>query len=468
MGGRKTDSDADRFLLTKRDVWYYQRRVPLKVRDQDSRSPLVRTSLQTKDIAQARLRRDAYEAADNHLWGSMVAGDDQTRARHLFDAAIRRAEALGFNYRSAAEIAEGPLEDLGARVDAMMAGSQEVARHAALLGGVTVPPMVLSKVYDLYEGEIATDELLTKSEQQRRKWKNVKRRAVESFVGVVGDLAIGDITRDDALKYWRFWQVRIAPKVGKPSHTPSSGNRELGSLRTIYGAYYDHLGDVDRLNPFDGLSFREKAKKKRTRPAFPTDFILDRLLRRGALAGLNIEARAILLATIETGARPSETCNLTAEQIRVDAAVPHLSFEERDDPDNPRELKSAPSIRVVPLVGVALEVFKAFPKGFPRYREKEEAASALINKFMRNNGLVPTPQHTLYGLRHSLEDRMKEAGLTDDLRRILMGHKIDREEYGTGGGLAWRMSEMHKIALPFDAEIVSEPKGAQAGLGRKS
>src|SRR5690606_34678926 len=130
--------------------------------------------------------------------------------------------------------------------------------------------------------------------------------------------------------------------------------------------------------------------------------------------------------------------NLFPSNIKLDAAVPHLAFEERDDPEDPRELKSAASIRVVPLVGVALEVFRRFPDGFPRYREREETLSQLVNKYLRNNGLTPTPSHTLYGLRHSMEDRMKDAGIGDDLRRIILGHRIDREEYGTGGSLEWR------------------------------
>src|SRR5690606_40289542 len=119
------------------------------------------------------------------------------------------------------------------------------------------------------------------------------------------------------------------------------------------------------------------------------------------------------------------------------------------------ELKSAASIRVVPLVGVALEVFKRLPNGFPRYREKEESLSQLVNKYLRNNGLAPTPRHTLYGLRHSMEDRMKEAGIGDDLRRILLGHRIDREEYGIGGSLEWRQKELAKVALPYSPGVLN-------------
>lgn len=453
MGGKKDSTDADRFLQAKRGIWYYHRKVPKALRDVDGRAPLVRTSLETRNIAEARPRRDAYEAADNQLWGSMLAGDDQVRARKIYEAAVRRAEAMGFTYRPAGEVAELPIEELLARTETLADAGRTVEQQSALLGGEAPPPLVLTTVYGIYVDEIATAELRTKSAQQRRKWISVKKRAVDRFVEVVGDLDTNKITREHALKFWRYWQQRIAPKEGKSTHTPSSGNRELGSLRTIYGEYFAHIGQMDRVNPFAGLSFTEKAKQKKLRPPFPTDWIRTKILQPGSLDRLNDEARAIVLATIEVGSRPSETCNLTSEQIRIGAAVPHLAFEERDDPNDPRELKSAASIRVVPLVGVALEVFKRFPNGFPRYREREESLSQLVNKYLRNNGLAPTPRHTLYGLRHSMEDRMKEAGITDDLRRILLGHRIDREEYGIGGSLEWRQKELKKVALEFSPEL---------------
>lgn len=454
VGGRKDITDADRFLQTKRGIWYYHRKVPKALCDVDGRWPLVRISLQTRSVGEARPRRDAYEAADNQLWGSMLAGDDQVRARKIYEAAVRRAEAMGFSYRPAAEIAELPIEELLARAEAIGVAGRTIEHQTALLGGEAPPPLLLTSVYKLYVEEIAADALRTKSAQQRRKWINIKKRAVDRFVEVVGDLDINTIAREHALKIWRFWQQRIAPKDGKPTHTPSSGNRELGSLRTIYTEYFAHIGQVDRVNPFAGLSFAEKQKKKKLRPPFPTEWIRDRILQPGALDRLNDEARAIVLATIEVGARPSETCNLGPDQIRINAPVPHLAFEERDDPDDPRELKSAASIRVVPLVGVALEVFRRFPGGFPRYREREEALSQLVNKYLRNNKLAPTPRHTLYGLRHSMEDRMKEAGIGDDLRRILLGHRVDREEYGIGGSLEWRRQELRKVALPFAPDVL--------------
>ncbi len=60
---------------------------------------------------------------------------------------------------------------------------------------------------------------------------------------------------------------------------------------------------------------------------------------------------------------------------------------------------------------------------------------AVLNKFLRENGLMETAYHTLYSLRHSFEDRMLAAGIDDRIRRHLFGHRLDRERYGKGATL---------------------------------
>lgn len=452
MGGRKSADDADRFLLNKAGTWYYQRRVPKELRGIDGRGELIRLSLKTANLSDARKRRDVYELADNERWASLLLDVPEEKAKARYKAAVARAQAMGFSYKSAAELAEGPLAALVERTK-VLPPNPDAGAVEAVLGAAEPPRATVSQAWTLYESEIATDELRGKSEQQRRKWRNAKKRGVDLFVRINSDLDMEDITREHALAMWRWWQGKIAPKEGKPTHTPSIGNRDMGAMRTLYADYFRHIGQHDRPNPFAGLSFKERDSHKRVRPAFSVD-ALKAIIAPRALARMNDELRGATLALIETGCRPSELVNLTAAQIKADAAVPHIVIEPRNDPEAPRELKSGTSERKVPLVGVALEAFKRFPNGFPRYREREEALSAAANKFLRENGLCPDPKLTIYGFRHAFEDRMKEAGIDAELRRILMGHKVDRETYGTGGSLEWRRQELTKIALPFDPAAV--------------
>ena len=300
--------------------------------------------------------------------------------------------------------------------------------------------------------EIRAAELAGKSEKQREQWKKVKKLAVTSFIAVVGDLAMVDITRDHARQLYQHWVKRLAPTDGSKKKSASLGKRRMGDMRILYEEYFKHLGDIDRQNPFDGLTFSEKFK--RSRPPFPIEWVRDKIFKPGTLAGMNAEARGIVLVLSETGARGGEICNLHNDVIKLGDAVPHILVEPRLDPEDPREIKTVSSIRRIPLVGVALEVMKKFPNGFPSYKENENNFSSAAGKFFRENKLFPTKKHVIYSLRHTFEDRMKEARIDDELRNILMGHTVDRPKYGSGGSLKLYQEEMMKIVFPFDPAII--------------
>jgi integrase len=65
---------------------------------------------------------------------------------------------------------------------------------------------------------------------------------------------------------------------------------------------------------------------------------------------------------------------------------------------------------------------------------------------MRENGLMETPEHTLYGLRHSFEDRMLDRDVDERIRRDLMGHALDRQRYGKGASLEKLREVVRSIA----------------------
>lgn len=450
MGRNRSRSDPDRFLAIRAGNYFYKRRVPVDVAHADKRAPHVRISLKTDDRTLARRKRDMLEAADDALWASMLSEHPMDPARRRYEAAVKRVEALDFTFHSAREL-EKPyaLDDLVDRLRLITANPKlEDGAAMALLGAVAT----ISQAFRIYVDELVPDELVNKSKVQKDQWEKVKLRAVNNFISLVSDKAMVDISIDDAKKVYRHWLGRIAPKEGAATASASSGNRDLGNLRVLYGAYFKYMGDSRRENPFDGLGFA--MKKKRSRPPFPVEWVRDVIMKLGNLATLNEEARGIVLALVETGARPSEIANLEPSAIRLSHKVPHLAIEPREDPDDPREIKTELSRRMVPLVGVALSVFQRHKEGFPRYKNRENDLSAALNKYFRKNKLFPTSGHTIYSFRHTFEDRMKEAGFDDELRRMLMGHTIDRPKYGSGGSLEWRRKQMLKMVLPFDPTIV--------------
>ena len=462
MGRKREEHDPDRFLQVRGDRYHYRRRVPKEALDLDERAPLIRLSLNTSDRQKARAARDLHEAADNALWASLLMGDNPQAARVRHKLAVKRAESLGFVYRPLAEIVAADTDDTFLqRIEAVADQPAASPVVDALVGTVERPADKISEALKFFFSDIARDELRGKSADQRKRWKAKRAMSVKIFTDLCGDLSMYDITRQHALKLHKHWLDRVAPEEGVPTCSASTGNRNIGNLRTLYRDYFGHLGFADRKNPFDGLSFSDKKKRQRRRPPFPHEWIVEKLLKPGALIGLNEQARDILLMVAALGARPSEIANLRPDMIRLSAPVPHLSIEPCEDPEDPREIKTESSVRRMPLTGLALAVMKKHPDGFPKYKDRGASLSALLNKYLRNHGLLPSHRHKVYSLRHSFEDRMKNARLDEELRRMFMGHTIDRPEYGEGGDMKMWLEEITKVDLPFDLAIL------QSGGGRR-
>ncbi|KAB1126138.1 tyrosine-type recombinase/integrase [Neorhizobium galegae] len=468
MTQRTTLSDPDRHLSQRNGYYTYKRRVPAKVSAIDSRFPTIRIALGTRDLGEARIKRDAHERADDELWASLYEGGNELAAFSRYKAVVARAVAVGFRYRHLSAIL---VEESGADIVSRLRALQDVKpasqEETAILGGIAAPGVPLRQALSIYVQEIAADELSGKSKAQYKRWLQKQERAVTTFEDVCGQRCIEDITREDARLYYNWWKAKIVPnRKGEiegeapqtnATHTASSGNRNIGILRTLYRRYFEHLNgdEKDGRTPFDKFSFSDKRKKgKKKRPHFPTEWIVDRILAVGALAGMNDEARAIVLVIVETGCRVSEVADLRPDQIRLSGNIPYLMIEPCEDPDDPVEIKTEASVREIPLVGVALEAIKKFPKGFPRYRHKGSSLSGTQNKYFKENGLCPTDRHVIYSLRHSFEDRMINAKIDVEVRKILMGHAIDRPEYGDGGGLGLKRDELARMALPYDPSIV--------------
>ena len=370
---------------------------------------------------------------------------------------------MGFGYIPAEELGRSASwEELSSRLEAILPQTTPREVEQAVLGTIVQPQDRFEGALKIYIEGPGKLVLANKSPNQLRIWKNIPKRAIARFVEVVGDKALTDIRREDAVKFYRFWLNRIMPDDDAEPMHPSSGNRELGELRKLYREYFSfEHNDKERLNPFLALGFPEDGSDPR--PPFPIPWIETKFLTAGPLAGLNPEARGVLLAMIETGCRPSEICNLTPNAIVLDAEVPHISVRPRraNDKKNsevkqfgPHEVKSAASVRTIPLVGIALKVFGRFPEGFPRYMDKTGTASQTINSYLEENGLLPTQDHTLYGLRHTFEDRMKRAKIDYEVRMGLFGHTVSRPTYGSGGGLVWQRDLLAAMALKFDREVV--------------
>lgn len=421
-------------LQQRNNTYHLRKRVPTRFQRVERRKSFY-VSLKTDSQTLAQQKASAIWNEQLEYWEARLAGDsEEAEKRHA--AAQALAQMRGFRYLHAAQVAEQPREELLERVEAIPVkeGVPDTPVAAAVLGAVSEPPIPVSRALELY-WDLAKDRTLNKSKDQLRRWKNPRKKAIRNFLDVVGDKPLAEITGDDMLTFRDYWYDRIHDEA----LTPNSANKDL-----------THLGDVlktvnrmKRLNlalPLSDLTFKEGDAKKR--PPFSRDWIEEHLLHPDALSGLNAEARAIVLAMINTGARPSELAALTTEEIRLDANVPHIALAPYG-----RQLKTKSSRRIIPLLGASLEAMRGFPEGFARYRGSSASLSATVNKYLRANDLVETPEHTLYCLRHSFEDRMLAAGIDERIRRDLMGHSLRRERYGDGGSLGMLSEVLAPVAL---------------------
>ncbi len=408
-------------------TWHLRRRVPKRFQSVEP-LPFIKRSLKTDSRAVAAQKAvDVWnEFVEN--WELLLAGD-VTGARERYDAALAIADRRGFRYKTVDAVSQLPIADLLKRVDAVTSPKDA----PALLGTVPVPQVTLSEALEMY-WDYTKDRLRQKSPDQIRRWRNPRKKAVKNFISLFGDKKIHDITRDDMLDFREWWYDRI---VGEEL-TANSGNKDfthLGQVLKVVNEKKRYHIDL----PLGGLSFDEG--DKRARPPFSTDWIKDRILAKGALDGLNKEARCLLLGMVNTGYRPSEGTTLNSSTINLTAKVPHIVIKT-----DGREVKTGNAKRELPLLGVSLEAFRECPDGFPRYFDKA-GVSATVNNFLSENGLRETSDHSFYSLRHSFEDRMIAAEIDMRVRKDLMGHSLGGFKYGKGAALDHAAKLLKPLAL---------------------
>jgi integrase len=426
------------FLTRRGATWHYVRRVPAEFAALDRRG-IVRHSTRIK-IAEDRLGRRAARIADTlneeleRFWKGLAAGTSKG-VNTRYNEARRNARKLGFDYIPQSELLLLSQEKRLERLEALMFKglANDSLASQALLGTAPRPSFTLSRLFEEYE-TVTKDEVMDLSPDQLRIWRNGRIRSVAQFVKVVGDKPVTDLTHHDAIEYSEWWRGRVV----NDEVAAKSANKDMGQLSRM-------LKDMSirrRLNLpdiFKGLHLRGETDKSRL-PYEPA-FIQNRFLG-GALAALNEDARLVLYVMIETGLRPSEIVNLREKTIILDAAIPHVRIMA-----DGRRLKTGDSEREIPLVGVALKALLQRPQGFPKYRDNATTLSATANKFLLENGLRPSTDHTVYSLRHSFRDRLVAVETPDSLIDSLMGHKTYKPKYGKGPSLELKLKFLEQIAL---------------------
>ena len=90
--------------------------------------------------------------------------------------------------------------------------------------------------------------------------------------------------------------------------------------------------------------------------------------------------------------------------------------------------------------------FQQFSEGF-EHRGNPDNFSAAVNKYLRIHKLKPTEQHSIYSLRHTFKDRLRDIEAPEEIIDGLMGHKKSGPKYGRGHKLETKQKWMKKIAF---------------------
>lgn len=433
-------------LIRRGDTWHFRMRVPKRYLAVAERKEIHR-SLETDSERRARELLPNVKAKLLAELEAMRIIKDHPDDAITYHAAKKIAEAKGFTYRPLSVLLEGSTEELLERVEALRTkpGTETVK---ALLGAFDEPALMLSGLVDEVE-RLAAHDNRYKSENQLRLWRNPRKRAAVNLTAALGgkDVPVSEIDHAAALKHKAWWQRKVAAE----NLSMESANKDFANMAGLLRRYYESIAWPDPPEPYRRVTLKDRHKAETRKLEIPVDWIAEKWFEPGAFEGTNTEARDILMISIETGCRQSEIHDLPASAIVLDLPIPHLrlAFEEGEDR---REIKNSASARLVPLVGVALAAAMRHPDGFPRYRGKS-SYSAAMNKFLRSNGLLPTAQHTIGGLRHTWESRILEATKRMDLSGEMMGHSVKvirgRPVYGD----AMALRQKHELAQSVMLEV---------------
>jgi hypothetical protein len=433
------------YLTERHGVWQFLRKVPAEYAHLDTRgnvklSTKIKVAADRKGTKASQVAARMNETLEAYWRG--LADKKTADAKQTYLDAVKLARSLGLDYQTPSVWATASIEDVLARIETVIAKGliHDAPMRRAALGAVEKPPIMLSALYDEYE--ITQKLSFSKmSPDQQRKWKSAKKRAVEILIERIGDKALHQLTRDNALNFADWWQDRVITE-GIGAGTANKNISHIGGMiRAVNKRNKLGLDDVFAGTRIDGGRDGQRAP-------FPVEFIRDVILAPGKLADLNEDARDVVYAVMETGARPSEIVNLTPQRIVLDAEIPHIKIAAEG-----RLLKTEHSERDIPLVGHALQAMQRHPEGFPRYFDKGSSLSATLMKHFKTHKLLPTDRHKIYSFRHSFKDRLKAVEAPEELIDEMMGHTTDKPKYGDGYGLKLKLKYLREIAFEQSAAI---------------
>lgn len=418
---------SEKYVHQRGENYVFRRRVPIEVRELDPRTS-VKISLKTKNYSKAVTRAAIYNEQMERYWRDLLREGKKDRGLTRYKTTVELCKAMGFSYMPADTISQQPLSDVLTRLEHKLTNEMEAK---AILGGQNECGIKLSDCVELFE-PLIQDRLVGKTDHQIRKYMNPRKLAMRLFIETISDKFIHEITRKDVLDFRSFLSERI--KQGKSGGFANKNLIHLKDILRLVSNHYEIDLDADAL--FVNTKFKTISKSRRP---YDARFVENTLLTN--LGGISREYAMVLHAMADTGARIGEIFGLREEDIILEEPIPYIHIRPYDG----HMLKTRTSERQIPLVGSALKAFLKYPKGFS-HKGNPDSFSGSVNKYLENHGLRPSKDHSIYSLRHTFKDKLRDIEAPEEIILELMGHASNSPRYGRGRRLEDKQRWLEKCA----------------------
>ncbi|CDZ65221.1 Site-specific recombinase [Neorhizobium galegae bv. orientalis] len=353
----------------------------------------------------------------------------ETEAPLSYKDSADKAALLGFEFHSAQEIFNAPPSDkvkmLGASLDFIDVVGIPTRQEVALIGGVVSEALSLDQMFTRYQ-ELAAGKWNDLDRRARQKKWNRYAEPVADFKRTMGDLDVLTITTKQASNY----AVDLGKRIEAGKLKSETAKKKLLFLNAIFQKVLK-ADFPDRKNPFERVELEHDGNDKgRRRPL--TELEIGALHEKLSASTANDELKAVLHIIEHTGATAKEIVLLHESDFHLEEDIPYVHIGPNP---NRKSLKTKNRPRLVPLVGLALEAAKRFPKGFARYCRSNgsEAFGASANKIIKQ----VAEDATTYSFRHRFIDALRDVdGIQDSLIQHIVGHDSSMTgKYGKGFSL---------------------------------
>ena len=266
-------------------------------------------------------------------------------------------------------------------------------------------------------------------------------RSSERFVRYVID-GLGDRPLD---RYTSADAAAFRDQLFEKGLSSSSVRRTFASIRSIVNLSIKEYGlSCDNAFAQTFIPNRNDVTKRLPIP-------IDRLrLIQATCRSTDDDLRWLIALISDSGMRLAEAAGLLKTDILLDHDIPHINLQ----PHAWRQLKTANSQRLIPLVGTSLWAARrildhkgsefAFPRFTNTARCNSNSASATLNKWMKR--YVPN-RCVVHSFRHSFRDRLRAVETHSEVADTLGGwtSRSIGQSYGMGYDLAVLQQWMSRL-----------------------